>query len=274
MSGERGKEMQAEPALQGRGWGGFCWEGAAEGCFAAGDGVSAAADPHQPAGTWARHSKVAGDARCSGSGPLALPALSWSYPCPPDHVSTRSWLWSQGQLCLPPGMGCGSLGVPSLLAPWVGFPHRRSRRAGMEHSDRHPRCKISLGVTIGLLSGILCWKAPPSLPHHCCASSRARWELLMHQGGVRGAEAGWQSYPNTAQRCLPGYLLRLCCCLNPLGLWAGCSETEVGPERFVRAPGAWAHTFLRGEGPKHTSSRIWLWLMQLRSITQNISHMT
>lgn len=110
-------------------------------------------------------------------------------PCPCQYQNLA--VWSQGKLILPVscsylGWGCGSLGVSSLLGDWVDLPHRRRRRAGMEHSDRHPRTRMSLGMNIWLLSGILCWKAAT----YCCAPSRARWELLIHQGGVRGAEAG------------------------------------------------------------------------------------
>lgn len=66
------------------------------------------------------------------------PVLSLS-PCPCQYQNPA--VWSQGKLCLPVscshlGRGCVNLGVPSLLGAWVGFPHRRSRRAGMEHSDR------------------------------------------------------------------------------------------------------------------------------------------
>lgn len=152
-------EVQAEPALQERFWQGdevdFAWEGAAEGCFAAGDGVSAAADPHQPPGMWTHHSTgvaakwqevpgalaVASWQECQflpSSGHILVP-LAISVP-EPGCVESGKALPAGVLLppCSPQGWGCGSLGVPSLLGPWVGFPHRRSRRAGMEHSDRHP----------------------------------------------------------------------------------------------------------------------------------------
>lgn len=169
MSGERGKEMQE------RGWGGFCWEGAAEGCFAAGDGVSAAADPHQPAGMWAHHS-AGGTAKWQEM-PGALAVAPWQesrfLPCSgvllvsltmsvPEPGCVGSGEVVSASALLPPcshqGWAVGAWGSHHCwLLGWLF--HRRSRRAGMKHSDKHPRCKISLAVNIWLLSGILCWKA-------------------------------------------------------------------------------------------------------------------
>lgn len=172
--------MQAKPALQERFWQGdklgFAERELLRDALLQGMGPVLQLIPTSLAGKWAHHST--GVTAKWQQMPGALAVAPWqecqSLPCPilvplpmsgPERGCVKSGKADCASVLLPPcsylGWGSGSLGVPSLLGPWVGFPHRRSRRAGMEHSDRHPRCKLSLGVNIWLLSGILCWKAPP-----------------------------------------------------------------------------------------------------------------
>lgn len=287
MSGGRGMEMQAEPALQERFWRGdevgFAWEGTADGCFAAGGGSVLQLIPTNLQGCGLVIALVSqrSGRRCQ---------VLWQWPlgrsansCPVLVISLSCWsyqyqnlaVWSQGKLCLlvsclPQGWGCGSLGVPSLLGPWVGFPHRRSRRAGMEHSDRHPdlgaKCPWAwiFGWNFVLESASVI--AVP-LPE----PDGSYWSI---REGVRGAEAGWQSYPQHCTEMSPRLSFNAVLPKPPGPLSRVFRDRNWPWALHVSSGSLWTHTFLRGEGPKHTSSRIWLWLMQLRSITQNISHMT
>lgn len=171
--------------------GGSCWEGAAEGCFAAGDGLSAAADPHQPAGTWALVSQQSGR-RCQvfWQWPLGRSASS----CP-GHIlvplvmsvaelgCVESGTAVSASVLLPPclhqGWGCGSLGVPSLLV--LGWVFHTEGAGGQEWSTLIDilGAKCPWPWIFGCYLEFCAGKPPP----HCCAPSRARWELLTHQGG-------------------------------------------------------------------------------------------
>lgn len=137
-------EMQAEPALQERFWRGdevgFAWEGTADGCFAAGGGVSAAADPHQPTGMWARHST--GVTAKWQEMPGALAVASWQecqfLPCSghilvllvisvPEPGCVESGKALSAGVLLAPGMGLWEPGGPITAGSLGGFSTQKEQ---------------------------------------------------------------------------------------------------------------------------------------------------
>lgn len=86
------------------------------------------------------------------------------------------------------------------------------------------------------------------------------------------AAGGWGLHPTS----IPGHCVRLCLravLVKPSGPLQ--RTGRIWPAAFrASSRSLWTRTLLRGEGRQQTSSRTWLWLTHLKSITLNISHMT
>lgn len=199
MSGERGKEMQE------RGWGGFCWEGA----LLQGMGSVLQLIPTSLQGCGLITALVAqqGGRRClvlwqwllgrsAGSCPVLVFSLS-PWPCQYQNLT----VWGQGKLCLP--VLCSPLartrdglwepGDPITAGSLGGFSTEGAGGQAWSTLINILDAKCPWLWIFGCYLEFCAGKQPT--PPNCCAPSRARWELLIYQGGVRGAEAGWQSYP-------------------------------------------------------------------------------
>lgn len=260
--GRRCRQTNPPGEVLARGQGGFCWEGAAEGCFAAGDGVSAAGSvlqgmgsvlqliPTTPQGCGLIIALVSQQSgrRCQAQECQSLPCpgdilvlLTMSVPEPGCVESGEAV--SAGVLLpavLTPAMGLWEPGGPITAVSLGGFSTRKEQKG---RHGAHPRCKMTLGVNIWMLSELFCCLSPLPIAVPLPELDGNYWSIREES---EEQKLGDRATPSTAQRCLPGCLFRLCC-LNPLGLWAGCSETEVGLKRSVRAPGACEPTHF-GEG--------------------------
>lgn len=224
------------------------------------------------------HSKVAADARCSGSGPLAgvpVPALSYPYPSQNQNVA----VWSQEKLIVP--MSCSPLAHTWDGAVGAWGSHHCWALGWVFHTEG------AGGQAWSTLIDILGAKCPWVWIFGCslefCAGKPPLIavplpELDGHYWSIR-EESEEQKLGDraTPQRCteMSPRLSFQAVLPKPPGPLSRVFRDRSWPGALHASSGSlWTHTLLTGEGPKHTSSRICLWLMQLRSITQNISHMT
>lgn len=183
-----------------------------------------------------------------------LPCSGHILGCPDHMWYLNLAVWGQGKVSVL--VACSSLAhagdwaaggceshlslVPPVLGGWVGFT---CRRAGMTCFNRSE----DIGEKYSWA-----WIFSPSLE-----SCTGKYPPLPDQMGVidptreavQGAETEWQkTTPSTAQ-------IHLSCCLRASK--QGVQTARSWPWAFhASSRSLWTHTFLRGEGLKHTSLRI------------------